>query len=186
MSAAKQLLTLVWSRGKKDSWERINHSMRNALKLAIGSGLSFDAPDFDHFATVFRWSYWVSDVEWIYADAVIYGNQSCIEAFEQWRGRVPFRANDVDCPQWTNAGYIHANSIHRQRERMATNFRFRVGDDYWHVTGFDDAKGLIRVAKYSEPWPKGKPIKLRKLTHDDFTAMCPAQKKVKKPTEPTV
>lgn len=177
---ARQLLELVWASTKQDSWERINHSMRNALSLAIGSGMTFAASDFRNMAE-FRWHYWVgSSDEWIYSMAIVVGNTSCVEAYEQWKGRQPFRANNVHDPRWQSAGgYIHAHSVYRQRERLAVGFGVKIDERQWWVTTFNDAKGTIRLATYAEHWQEGKPAKLKTLTHDECAALFPAPKKQK-------
>ena len=54
-SNALKLLSLVWDHCDNNSWERLNHSMRNALELAVGSGLSFNASDFTVMSDRFRW-----------------------------------------------------------------------------------------------------------------------------------
>jgi len=177
MSTALTLLKQVWNHGKKDSWERINNSMRNALSLAVGSGLKFDASDFSYMTLNFRWAYWISDAEWVYKEAVINGNESCESAFESWKGRKPFRGNNVTVNRWDRGGYIHTNGVHRQRERLAINFGFPALGRQWWVTGFDDTKGVIRVASYAKHWQEGKPKKLMSLTHEKLSELCPAPKK---------
>lgn len=176
MSAAKSLLQLVWTKGQKDSWGRINHSMRNALSLAIGSGCSFVAKDFDYFSTNFRWHYWVTEsTEWIYTEAIGYGNTSCVEAYEQWIGRKPFRANSVNLG-WLHEGYIHVNSSARQRERLGVGFSFPYDNGKWYVTAFNDAKGTIRVARYKDHNQSGKPTKLKEFTHEEISELFPSKK----------
>lgn len=186
MSAAMNLLRIIWEHGKKDSWERINHAMRNGLTLAIGSGLSFRASDFEDISREFRWRYWVSaDPEWIYHNAIINGNESCIKAWEQHCGREPFRANQVELRRWPGGecsgydGYIHANTSARQRERLAVGFGFPIKDRQWWVTGFEDSNGTVRLASYEKFWPEGKPVKLRKLTHEELAKLCPGPKRAK-------
>lgn len=178
-SAALKLLTVIWESGKKDSWQRINSSMRQALSLAIKSGLNFNPKDFSHFANHFRWEHWVTEShEWIYADAIINLNDSCTEAYEKHFGRQPFRANGVsfgyvDC-------FLHANSISRQRERLSVGASFPLDGYKWHVTSFDDSHGLIRAVRYQGNHKDGKPKKLRSFTHDEITELFPSPEKFKK------
>lgn len=177
---ALQLLSIVWNKVKKDSWERINHAMREALSLAIGSGLTFKASDFDHMSAKFRWSYWVSESsEWIYTSAILNLNESCIAAYEQWKQREPFRANKVQAARYRDP-YLHTSSIARERERLAVGMGFPHDGRQWWVTGFDDTKGTVRIASYAGRWQEGKPEKLRQLTHEQLKAICPAPKKAKK------
>lgn len=173
-SSALQLLTIVWESGKKDTRERINHAMREALSLSIGSGLTFKASDFAHFSDKFRWGYWVTESpEWIYREAIINGNESCWKAFEDFCGREPFFANGVCC-DYASSPYLHASSVERKRERLAVGLYFQADGRRWYVTGFDDQSGTVRVAAYPGTHNRGKPNKLRKLTHDDLKAICPA------------
>jgi hypothetical protein len=182
VSTALKLLKVVWENGTKDSWERVNHSMRNALTLAIGSGLDFAAKDFGIMASDFSWSYWATDdPEWIYHHAILNGNQSCVEAWEKYQNRSPFRANDVSLYRWEGAesdgyGYLHTSSVKRQRERLAVGFGFPIDGRQWWVTKFDDDKGVVRLASYKGDWPGGKPEKLRVLTHEELSVLCPAHK----------
>jgi hypothetical protein len=180
MTTAFKLLSLVWSNGKKDSWERINHAMRQALSLAIGSGLTFKAGDFEQMAAKFRWGYWVTDsTEWIYREAIINGNEACVKAYEEWRGRTAFHANNIGT-NYCNSPFIHANSIERKRERAAVGMRFPMNERTWYVTGFNDEAGTIRLASYASGRQEGKPEKLLQLTNDEFRAFHPSPKKAKK------
>jgi hypothetical protein len=177
MTPALKLLTLVWKNCKKDTWERINHSMRNALNLAIGSGLRFKATDFNVMASEFRWNFWVSEsAEWIYTEAIINGNSSCVQAWEEHTGRTPFFANQVEC-HYVSGGYLHASTIIRQREKLAVNLAFKYQDTLAWVTGFDDKNGIMRAAVYQNRHRDGKPKKLLRLSHDQLKSLCPAKKK---------
>lgn len=183
MTPALKLLSTVWEDGNKDSWERINHSMHKALALAIGSGLAFKPSDFDHMAKQFRWGYWVgSSKEWIYTSAVLNLNTSCIHAFEEWTGRRPFRANNVTAPRYHD-GFLHTNSIRRQRERLAVGMGFPHAGRQWWVTGFNDKQGTIRLASYAKHWKEGTPRKLLQISNDELKVICPAPKKKKAAAE---
>lgn len=177
-STAIQLLTTVWSFGKKDSWGRINNSMRNALELAIGSGLTFDDPDFDYMAGKFNaYSWWNSSTEWIYSRAIVYGNESCVTAYEAWVGRQPFRANKVSADGWLcRDGYVHLNSINRERSRVGVGMHFEWVGLKFTVTSFNDPKNIIRAV--AERKTGGK--LLEKWTVDEFAEAFPAKKKAKK------
>lgn len=182
MSATLSLLSIVWSKGKKDSWERINHAMRSALSLAIGSGLDFNPKDFAQMQDKFRWEYWVTEsTEWIYSTAVINGNDSCVLAYEKWKKRTAFYANNISS-SYCNSIFIHRNSIVRKRERAAVGLCFPMNGRTWYVTGFNDVAGTIRLASYSSGRQEGKPEKLLQLTNEEFKASHPAPKKKK--TEP--
>ena len=179
-SKAISLLTTVWEYGQKDSWERINHSMRNALSLAIGSGLKFGLNDFHYMSQNFRTGYWFSaDPEWIYTEAVVVGNTSCVEAWEHFKNRIPFRANSVSTRNGCDGGYIHANSVTRKRERLAIGMSFPFDGWTWHVTNFNDIKTTVRICRYAKHYPDGAPTKRMELTHDDIKVMFPCPKKTK-------
>lgn len=173
-SAAMTLLDLTWERGLKDSWGRINNSMRSALRLAIGAGLDFRATDFSEMYSKFRAGFWIgADPEWIYRVAVCDLNRSAFEAWEEHEGRKPFFANDVRAESY--GGFLHVNSIRRDRERLAQGFGFKMDGKVWFCTGF--APDKIRVVLYKQHFRDGKPVKLKAMTHAELLEACPAPKK---------
>lgn len=185
MSTALTLLTHIWKRGMKDSWGRINGSMSHALSLAIGSGLKFEAKD---FWTIFQrpelggfnGGYWVgSESEWIYSMAIENGNASAYQAWEEYRARKPFIANNVEGRRWAQ-GYTHTNQMQSQRCRLGVGFSFPLDGRRWFVTTFDDEAGIMRAALYEHDHQTGKPKKLRKFTHEEIAELFPAPKKAKK------
>lgn len=176
ISPALALLTLVWEKGSKQSWQTINLSMRNALRLAICSGMAFVASDFRHCKDEFRWGYWVtSNPEWIYLDAVVNNNMSCVKAWEAFCGRIPFIANGVQSS--SRESYLHTGSITRTRERLAVGLSFPIGKATWYVTGFDDDVGTLRAARYANRHAQGKPKQLKRFTHQEIKDLFPAPKK---------
>lgn len=173
MSPAITLLTLVWGKCAQRSWQAINYSMRDALTLAIRSGMRFSVGDFV-CCEKFRWERWVgSDREWIYTEAVVNENESCIKAWEEYTGRTPFRANNVRSS--ARLSYLHTGNIFRARERMAAGFSFTYMGAQWNVTGFDDQAGTVRAALYKRG--SSKPKKLKEFTHDEIKELFPAPKK---------
>jgi hypothetical protein len=183
MSDALTLLTHVWKRGMKDSWGRINGSMFQALSLAIGAGLKFEAKDFEHIYSRdgFRGGYWVgAEYEWIYSSAIENGNASAYKAWEEFKGRKPFFANGVKGRHYPGTRYLHTTQMSAQRGRLAVGFSFPLDGRCWFVTGFDDEKGILRAALYERDYAQGKPKKLRKFTHEEIAELFPAPKKVKK------
>lgn len=182
LSPAMQLLTLVWQHSQYDSHGRVNTAMREALILALCSGMAFEVGDFAKMGQ-FRWGYWAgSELEWIYSTAVTNLNESAVLAWEAHTNREPFRGNNVTLQRY-GRNYLHTNNPARQRERLAFGFSLPLEGRRWYVTGFDDEKGLIRLASYASGHPDGKPEKLRKLTHEELKALCPAPKKAKKKKE---
>jgi len=101
-SPAYSLMAHVWQcslEATGHSWERLNHAMHDALKLAINAGMIFESDDFGRIMAGFRGGYWILDGggEWCYALAVRTGNLSAARAFEHWKGRKPFIGKDT---QW--------------------------------------------------------------------------------------
>jgi hypothetical protein len=173
-----KLLKAIWESGNKDSWCRINNSIQQAVLLAIGSGLEFDRSDIVAIYDEFRGHHWMSESsEWVYSMAIAVGNDSCVEAYEAYKGRTPFRANDVDLGYQQTHGYIHNHNPNRARRRVAVGFTFMLDGHEWIVTSFDDSKGLIRFARYEGK--DRKPKELRKATNEEFAALFPAPKKLK-------
>lgn len=91
-SPALKLLGLVWRETKFRSWIRLNHTMQDALSLAITSGMRFEVGDFERMLGRFSGSHWFgSNAEgWIYGAAVRHGNTSACKAWEHLVGRKPF------------------------------------------------------------------------------------------------
>lgn len=186
-SPAMQLLQHVWDNCCKAapfSYERLNHSMRHALLLAIGSGLTFSPGDFSSLFPKFRAGRWigVDSGERLYAQAIIDGNQSFILAFEHDNNREPFRADDVNTN--TNSPYLHRNAIRRQRERLAVGFTFRYGLLRPTVTNFSADGQTLLACTYKTP--RSYPDKIEKrltLTRDDLKHDRAARKPPKKAKE---
>ena len=177
MTTGLKLLTAVWKNGMRDSWGRINHSMRSALCLVIGSGLDLSASDLDVIWNRFRAEYWIgSEPEWVYTMAVVVGNVVVQEAWEKHNKFAPFRANKVSDPRYgSGEGYIHANSIKRQREKLAVGFGVVIDDRQWWVTRIETE--CVRMASYKKDYPEGKPVKLRKFSREELQEIFPASEK---------
>jgi hypothetical protein len=181
-TAAWILMDVVWRHGKKDTWQRINYAMRDALSLAVAGGLEFQASDFTEIYNQFRAAYWVGkNSEWIYSSAIVNGNQTCIAAYEEWMGRIPFFANRVSSG-YCQDSYLHRDSIDHDRERLAVGMKF-VHDGYeWEVTSFDDNSkspkdGTVRAVRRTTP------KRLKAFTHKEITTLFPAPKKPAKVKE---
>jgi len=97
ISPALQLVDLVWKNcpyGGR-SWQKYNHAMNDALRLAITACMKFDLDDFRRIADDYRFGYWGGNDrhmlgEQFYCDAVEAGNRSACAAFEHWKARKPF------------------------------------------------------------------------------------------------
>lgn len=96
-SPALQLVLHVWASSCKaapHSWERLNHTMADAVKIAITGGLEFEAGDFNVIEKECRPGYWLY-IESAYATAVSTRNQSAYKAIEHYLGREPIIADGV-------------------------------------------------------------------------------------------
>jgi len=152
-SAAMRLLSLVWAKANTStshSWERLNHSMRAALELAIGSGMEFAKDDFAAFDREFRTQYWMGDTsEWAYRLAVAVGNRSAIVAYEQRKNRGPFIAYDVKFPYLNDSGFTHGNVGTRSRERLVVGAEFPWKGEQVTVTSMPHGDGPLVACSYA-------------------------------------
>ncbi len=149
-SAAMNLLEHVWETCDRSSWERINHSMWRALKLAIGSGMEFFEDDFASFSRDFRSGYWIGENrEYFYSLAVSVENASAYHAFEKWMERKPIIADDVEGGD--SSGYLHVSRMNRSKMRLAVGFRFPWKGELVTVTSFNgDGNAIACTYKESE------------------------------------
>lgn len=150
-SPAYTLLSHVWEHANEKasfSWERLNHSMRNALGLAIGSGMEFAKGDFAAFYKDFRAGRWISDDEWVYRLAVIVGNTSAIDVFERYKKRGPVVADNVSLGNgYSHGGYLHRDGD-RKCERLAIGFSFPWKGETVTVTSMPTGDGPIIACSY--------------------------------------
>jgi hypothetical protein len=154
--------------------------MFSALELAIASGMEFCAEDFKAIYGEFRGGYWMgSEDEWVYAVAIVNYNNSCVKAWEEFKGRKPFLANDIEGSPYGVRTFRHSSQFRAQRDRLAAGFSVRVEKVRCYITGFDDKNGVVRAASYKDNRREGKPTKLYKWTHEQVLAMFPAPKKIK-------
>jgi|GEM_PF-1815389 len=176
-----QLLDLVWEQANSEvshSWERLNHAMRGALRLAVGAGFEFAEDTLAKVAGKYRFSRWCGDsVEWIYTQAIAEGNIAAAQSFEAWQGRAPFIADDVDLGR--NHHYAHMASS-RQRERLAVGFQFNWKGKRVTVTSFApgdsvtaDGGGSLTACSYKAQAADDYSNKVEKrftITRDDIIA----------------
>jgi hypothetical protein len=139
-SPARKLLQHVWEHANNKtsfSWERLNHSMGQALLLAIGSGMEFVRTDWD--LSGFNPGRWVGEtMERYYRMAVIVGNRSAIETYESWVNRKPIIADKVDLRGRYSrvGGYTHGDVGIRKRERLVIGCTFWYRRETVEVTSF--------------------------------------------------
>lgn len=171
-SAAIQLLDLVWANCNKataHSWERLNHSMRDALSLAIGAGFKFELGDIAHVLNNYRSGYWIGESdEWIYSLAVGVENATAYQSYEAAYKREPFLADDV-CFQ-CHGGYTHGSSVHRSRERLSVGAEFAWKGEKLTVTSFAKDQSYVNACSYKgQKYPR-KIDKRFKITRADLLA----------------
>lgn len=169
---ALRLLSTVWKGQRCESWDGVNHSMADALRLAIGANLRFHPKDFEIMNGTMRSGYWIGEngYEWFYALAISVGNKSFIEAFEYCYQRKPFFANKVR--PVGSQGYTHLTST-RARERLGIGSEI---EGYGEVTSITNE----RVVVVSRPLPGKSGTRRYKWTHDQLKELFPAPKKPKK------
>ncbi len=171
VSPAYQLLEHVWTHSLKatsHSWERLNHSMRGAMQLAIDAGLQFEPGDFGKIRKEFRGGYWFNDDdgESFYTLAVATGNLSAAQAFEAWQQRPPFIADDVD-PGYIQT-YAHLTAT-RKSGRLVVGFRFPWRDFKVKVTSFSGDGEYLTACAYTDGTER-KIAKRLKITVADIQA----------------
>ena len=151
-SPVRQLLATVWNhslKGTGHSWERLNHSMYAAMKLAINAGMRFEPGDFAAAMNEFRASYWFGETggEALYSLAVQTGNLSAAQDFETWQGRPPFIADDVD--PGCNRSFAHVTGS-RKRGRLAVGFSFPWQGHNVAVTSFSSDGRYLTACAYAK------------------------------------
>ena len=129
------------------SWERINHAMRHALRLAIGAGFSFDVGDVAKIRSHYSSGYWIGDSdEWIYSEAIIVGNIEAIKSYEAFKVREPFIADDVR-PESCSHDFSHGVG-QRHRDRLYIGASFEWKGVKVKVTSFADDSSYLTACSY--------------------------------------
>ncbi len=149
-SPAYQLLHHVWRHSMKatrHSWERLNHSMQDAMDLAISAGLKFEPDDFDRVFKELRAGRWcgADNGEQWYALAVAVGNQSAAMAFELFVERPPFIADDVQ-----SQDFRATHRTCRARDRLAVGSRFPWKNHQVTVTSFAPSGAFLTACAYAK------------------------------------
>lgn len=172
-SAAIRFLDMTWKWANSEtphSWERLNHAMHGALKLAIGAGFPFGKNDIAYIHSNYNSGFWLGDSdEWIYSDAILAGNASCFKSYELHYGREPIIADDVSFSP--NSAYLHGGSG-RAKERLAVGFSFPWKGYKVTVTSFNDEKKSLTACSYKKT-DSGYHRKVEKrftITRDDILA----------------
>jgi hypothetical protein len=142
-SPALELVLHVWASACKaapHSWERLNHTMYDAVTLAITGGLEFGVDDFNRICKTCRPQYWL-DTEQAYLMAVATPNISACKAFEHCLKREPVIADNVTGPAWH-----HYNTFTCQRGRVAKGCTFDFRGLRPKVTSFSN--GCVVACTY--------------------------------------
>ena len=151
-SAVIELMELVWANANRatgHSWERKNHALRGALKMAIGAGFEFAARDLDVIANDFGFGYWCGESdEWIYGLAIQVGNMSAIHEFERWKSREPFIAENLDISE-RSGSYVHLTGK-RKKERLHVGCTFMWQGHKVVVNSFAKDSAYVNVGAYKK------------------------------------
>jgi hypothetical protein len=174
VSSAIQLLDLVWGNTNKatsHSWERLNHSMRESLSMAIGAGFLFAEDDIQYVFRHYNSGRWLGDSqEWIYSEAIKAENKSAIASYEKIKNRVGLIADGVTLG---NSRYLHSSCSTRQRERLFVGAEFTWRGVKVKVTSFADDQSYVNACSY-KPRKEGeysdKIDKRFKITREDLIA----------------
>lgn len=129
------LVETVWNHHQTSiGWETLNNGLYQALHIAIAARMDFAPQDFDRIEKHYRPGYWLGEhgFEIPYSWAIAYENVFFIKAFEDWKNRPAFIANDVKISE------PHPRLIHRlgmrKRSRLALWSTFGVSGGSWKVT----------------------------------------------------
>lgn len=178
-SSVIELLDLVYAStndATSHSYERLNHAMRNSLKLAIGAGFKFDIDDVAYILSNYRSGYWVgASDEWIYGDAIAVGNTSAIASYEAVKSREPIIADDVDLQLDFRNPYLHQSGT-RQRERLCVGATFTFRGQTLTVTSFATDSSYANACLYVNR----KVSKRFKITREEIIADRADRKERKK------
>ena len=89
VSHALGLMQYVWLNASSRSWRRLNVTLHNAMRVAIGAGMHFDPEDMATIYKTMRGWHWFNG-EYLYEAAVKYNNRSACISYEKHMKRAPF------------------------------------------------------------------------------------------------
>jgi hypothetical protein len=148
----------VWNHvtsGVPSSYERMNHTMDRAVRLAVGA-FEFEEGDWREIVLGYRSGYWLR-TEPMYAAAIINENASAVASIEKYLGRTPLIADGVRLCSYGGDRNVHSAG-HRQKERLHVGASFRWKGEYVTVTSMGNDSAIACSYKPR----KGKP------TDDEF------------------
>lgn len=185
-STAIEFLTFVWNHRQESishSWLKMNHSLYDALSLAVRSGMQFNLGDISVIFNRFRGGYWMgSDTEWFYKLAVIYRHSSAYQAYEKYASRKPFIVKGASIHTSTGDG-----PAGQGLSRLIVGAEFQYNGERVQVTSFKDTDQTVIACSYADDgefsqttckkcgetkthWPKKKLARRYALTHADLKA----------------
>lgn len=157
-SPAVQLVDLVWRMTGVRSWIRLNHTMQDALALAIKSGLHFEPGDIELLYRSFNGHRWFGDCEWVFRLAVQRDNVPACVSYEQWVKRDPFI---LDGRRLYVGAPVDFKHLVNAEGRTALVTSFAKDGMSLIVCTYPEAHYLGRAGE-EMVWPSGKP--LRRIT----------------------
>lgn len=159
-SPALDLLQVLWTNRQQEtghSWLRLNHAMWRGLLLAVEMGLTFHPDDFSECYQRYRAGYWIGDGggEMFYQHAVLYGNATAWQSYEQHVGRKAFIIPGARCDRASGMGNgLMGGGL----ARLVVGARFNWKGELVTVTSFkdgDDPQSFVacsykKAGKYKE------------------------------------
>jgi len=147
ISPTVELLDLVWcntNAAQGHSWQRLNSSMFQALRLVIEAGFAVTEDDLEHIQQHFRFGRWCHEggFDRFYSYALGAGNLKAAKAIEKHLGRPAFI---VDGPRIPGA---QGGSHGKQRYRVCVGAWFEWQGSQVKVTSIE--KNYFVACRYSE------------------------------------
>ena len=136
-SGAVELIDICWRHNEEvigHSWRRMNDTMRQALMLAVESGMRFGIDDIRVICKEYRGGYWMGDLEGFYRQAVFYRNPSAWKAFEAYRKRKPFLWKPAVVKSYLDSGHPQDSNP----PRLVVGAEFQWKGEKVAVTSFSD------------------------------------------------
>ena len=181
-SGAIELIDICWRHNQEvigHSWQRMNGTMRQALMLAVESGMRFGIDDIRVIYKEYRGGYWMGDLEGFYRQAGFYRNPSAWQAFEAYQKRKPFLWKPAVVKSYLDRG--HGQDANPPRLVVGAEFEwkgekvnvtsFHDGDDPYltacsreKVGGYESCEKCGRISSY----PRDVFKRRHKITHLDL------------------
>ena len=129
--------------GSKQSWLKLNATLREALGFAIRAEFNFEREDIADIYGSCYGDFWFGDSTWILASACIYGNASAASSYSKWAKVKRFAYKGVIDHQYRRGS--------KPLARLYPGAGFTWNGEQVKVTSFSkDGKSLI-ACSYREP-----------------------------------